>query len=306
MIKAYSGEKPYVFVSYSHKDWEDVSAIIKKLQDNLCHVWFDEGIKFGSVWNDYLAERLLKSDVILLFLSPSSVESEFVKSEINFGRNHNKKILPVYLKPVDLPVGLEFQLSTIQAIRLYDFDDNEALKRIMRSLPETVFLHTEAPFYIDNCYSFYLRTKETIVKAGINDRDVNGFQIFRIKNNDSSEEEILFEYFPTAAYGDGAQYTITLCNKICDQYFSEQENGIIILNLNARFFLSYPLTGPDFCSLMTFVIANPNGNNALVKLVDCKISTSNHEYDSNISFEELKKEVWGSGTEITKIENSMV
>lgn len=301
MIKAYNCEKQYVFVSYSHKDWQQISLLIKKLQDNLCHIWFDEGIKSGSVWNDDLAEHILKSDVILLFLSASSIESEFVKSEINFGRNHNKKILPVYLEPVDLPIGLEFQLSTIQAIHLYKFDANEALKKIIKNLPDNVFLHNETPFYIDSKYSFYVKVK----KKRVSDRNICGFKISRNSNNDPPNEQVLFEYFPTPAYGDAAQYTVTLCNKICDEYFDEKENGIIIFNINAKFNLSYPLTGPDFCALMSFVIVNPNGENPYVKLVDCKIITSDHDYDINRSFDALKKELWGSGKEIDKIKANL-
>ena len=220
MIKAYKGEKPYIFVSYSHKDWQRVSTIIKNLQDNLCHIWFDEGIESGRAWNKEIVEYLLKAEVMILFLSPSS-------------------------------------------------DENV--------LPESVFLHTETPFYIDENYSYFLKIKETLVKAMHNDKEVNGFQISHLKNDGMNEEEILFEYFPTAAYGDGAKYTVTLCDKICDKYFNEQENGIIFLNLKTTFFLSYTLTGPDFSALLTFVIVNPNGDKASVKLVDCKFATMNHD-----------------------------
>ncbi len=303
MIKAYKGEKPYIFVSYSHKDWQRVSTIIKNLQDNLCHIWFDEGIESGRAWNKEIAEYLLKAEVMVLFLSPSSVESEYVKKEINFACNHSKKILPIYLDDIILPIDLEFQLSTIQATYVNKLEEKETLKTIIKILPESVFLHTETPFYIDENYSYYLKIKETLVKAMLDDKDVNGFQISRLKNDGMNEEEILFEYFPTAAYGDGAKYTVTLCEKISDKYFNEQENGIIILNLKATFFLSYPLTGPDFSALLTFVIVNPNGDKASVKLVDCKFATTNHDYDINISAEAIKKELWGSGTEMSTLEN---
>lgn len=306
MIKAYNGNKPYVFVSYSHKDWAKVSLFIKRLQDNLCHIWFDEGIQSGSIWNEDLAEHLLKSEVVLLFLSPSSVESEFVKSEINFARNHNKNILPIYLEPVDLPIGLEFQLSTIQAIHLYNYSEDETLRKIINSLPESVFLHTETPFYIGKSYSFYLKTRTTLVPAGVNDKEICEFYISRTKNNKPNNEEVLFHYAPTPAYGDDAKYTVTLCNKISDNYFSEQENGIIVFNVNASFLLAYPLSGPDFSALMTFVLVNPEGDVAVAKLVDCKISTTNHDYDINLRFNDLKRELWGSGTELTKLEKSLI
>ena len=303
MIEAYRGERPYIFVSYSHKDWERVSVIIKNLQDNLCHVWFDEGIESGRAWNKEIAEYLLNADLMVLFLSPASVESEYVKKEINFACNHQKKILPIYLDDFVLPIDLEFQLSTIQATYIHKLDEKETTKTIIKVLPESVFLHTETPFYIDENYSYFLKIKETFVKAMLNDKDVNGFQISRLKNDGTKEEELLFEYFPTAAYGEDAKYTVTLCNKISDQYFNEQENGIIVLNVKATFLLSYPLIGPDFSGLLTFVIVNPNGDKACVKLVDCKFATTNHDYDINAGAEVIKKELWGSGTEISILEN---
>lgn len=305
MIKAYNGEHPYVFVSYSHKDWQSVSSYIGKLQDNLCHIWFDEGIKSGGEWNRDLAEHLLKSEIILLFLSPFSVESEFVKSEINFGLNHNKKILPVYLEPVELPIDLEFQISRIQAIHLENLDENSAVKKVISALPDAVFLHTEAPFYIDANYSFYLKVKESSVTSSVDEREIKGFQISRSNHNGSLAEEVLFEYFPTPAYGEDAQYTVTLCNKMCDKYFDEKENGVIVLNLDAKFYLSYPLTGPDFSALLTFVIVNPNGELCSVKLVDCKIKTSEHGYEVNRDLDTLKRELWGSGKDLSSIEGKL-
>ena len=40
----YIGEKPYIFVSYAHKDSEVVMRAIALLQQSGFRVWYDEGI----------------------------------------------------------------------------------------------------------------------------------------------------------------------------------------------------------------------------------------------------------------------
>ena len=39
--KAYQGDEPYVFVSYSHRD-PKVQEIIQEMVDNRYRVWYDE------------------------------------------------------------------------------------------------------------------------------------------------------------------------------------------------------------------------------------------------------------------------
>ena len=76
--------------------------------------------------------------------------------------------------------------------------------------------------------------------------------------------------------------------------------------MKARFLLAYPLSGPDFCALLTFIITEPNGKACSVKLIDCKVSTTDHDYDPEISSDALKKELWGTGTELENILKKMV
>ena len=45
---AYSGDEPYLFISYAHKDSERVLPVILSLQEKGFRVWYDEGIEVGS------------------------------------------------------------------------------------------------------------------------------------------------------------------------------------------------------------------------------------------------------------------
>ena len=40
--KPYKGEGKYIFVSYSHNNIDEVSALIEQLQDHGYNVWYDE------------------------------------------------------------------------------------------------------------------------------------------------------------------------------------------------------------------------------------------------------------------------
>ncbi len=56
---AYEGREPYVFVSYSHEDREDVYAEIAGLQDQGVNIWYDaSGLSAGSEWSNALAAAI--------------------------------------------------------------------------------------------------------------------------------------------------------------------------------------------------------------------------------------------------------
>ena len=60
-IEAYKGSEKYIFVSYAHKDSEQVFPIMKMLKSRGYRIWYDEGIVPGSEWTDHIAKRLNNS-----------------------------------------------------------------------------------------------------------------------------------------------------------------------------------------------------------------------------------------------------
>ncbi len=49
-FKPYEGSRPYVFISYSHRDSDRVLDIISELDRRKLRLWYDEGIPAGSDW----------------------------------------------------------------------------------------------------------------------------------------------------------------------------------------------------------------------------------------------------------------
>ena len=121
--KPYSGEKKYIFVSYSHKNNAEVHDIIKVMQEQGYRVWYDEGIDPGTEWDENIAEHIVKSDYFIAFISPQYIESTNCKDELNYARDLNKERLLVYLNDVELPSGMSMRLSRIQAIHKYKYEN---------------------------------------------------------------------------------------------------------------------------------------------------------------------------------------
>ena len=48
------------------------------------NIWYDEGIPAASEWVEEIAHAIKKSSLLVVFVSPRSVNSKYVKSEVGF------------------------------------------------------------------------------------------------------------------------------------------------------------------------------------------------------------------------------
>lgn len=126
MVPAYNGSEPYIFVSYAHKDSAEVYSTIEKLTSLGYRIWYDEGIKPGVEWPEYIAEHLDKCSLFLMFISPNSMESANCRREINFALSRSKKFLCIVLKKTEIPLGMELQLASQQSIFRYKYSSEDA------------------------------------------------------------------------------------------------------------------------------------------------------------------------------------
>lgn len=125
MIPAYEGKEPYIFVSYAHKDSPAVFRLVEQLNERGYRIWYDEGIEPGSEWPEYIANHLLGAEMVLSVLTPNAVNSVNCRREINFALSKNKPVLTIYMEDIELPVGLELQLSSQQSVLYYTYDSEE-------------------------------------------------------------------------------------------------------------------------------------------------------------------------------------
>ena len=116
MPTAYEGRKPYIFVSYAHKDKADVMRYIDALEKRGFLVWFDGGVEAGSEWPEYIANRLADSACVLAFISPNFVKSQNCRRELVLTQELEKEQLNVYIRKVELSMGMRMQLGLNQAL----------------------------------------------------------------------------------------------------------------------------------------------------------------------------------------------
>ena len=71
-------EKPYIFISYSHKNRDVVLQIIKTLYESGWKIWYDEGLTIGDRYDITLESHVKNCSAFLLFITEQSVDSHYV------------------------------------------------------------------------------------------------------------------------------------------------------------------------------------------------------------------------------------
>jgi len=119
-FQAYSGGKPYIFISYAHKDIQEVFKIIEKLNEKNIRIWYDEGIEPGNEWPEIVGAAIENCGQFLVFMSPYATNSRNVRNEINLAFNEGKEIIVVQLRKTRLSGGMKLQLGTVQFINRFE------------------------------------------------------------------------------------------------------------------------------------------------------------------------------------------
>ena len=131
VIVPYSGDLPYIFASYSHKDKDGVFAVIRLLQQRGYRVWFDEGIDPGTEWDENIAAHLEAASYMIPFFSENFFGSVNCNDELYYAREIGMDILPVYLEDVELDPGIRMRFGRKQALFYHKYaDKSQFLKKI--------------------------------------------------------------------------------------------------------------------------------------------------------------------------------
>ena len=125
-IKPYEGDKPYFFVSYSHRDSDVVLPVLQILSEEGYRFWYDEGIDPGTEWPEMIARHLENSIACISFLSPAYMESNNCRRELHYALAKNLDYVSVFVEPTQLSPGIEMQISSYLSIFSYKYTDREA------------------------------------------------------------------------------------------------------------------------------------------------------------------------------------
>jgi surface protein len=144
-VPAYQGDEPYIFVSYSHDDSDRVFPELERFHNDGFNVWYDEGIVSGEGWHGFVERALLKSSLVVFFVSDNAIESKNVRNEIFLAANENIPIILIYLEDAELREGLKLTLETAPPIRKYDLSEEKYVSNYRKEFEQFGFVTNESP-----------------------------------------------------------------------------------------------------------------------------------------------------------------
>jgi hypothetical protein len=118
------------FISYARADGEFAAKLAASLRDKGVKVWRDvDDIPAGASWDAEIQKALGQCSHLLLVATPESVQSPNVMDEVSFALNKGTTVIPIILKPCELPLR-------VHRAQWVDFQGNydDALATLLRHL----------------------------------------------------------------------------------------------------------------------------------------------------------------------------
>ena len=92
----------YIFISYSHKDFETAQKIVDALARNKLDTWIDwKSIPKGEDWLQEIYHGIEGAEAFLFLISLDSVTSKVCNQEIAHAVKNGKRILPIFIAKVN-------------------------------------------------------------------------------------------------------------------------------------------------------------------------------------------------------------
>lgn len=129
-------QKKYdVFISYSRKDFDEVSRMAEMLKKRIptLDVWFDlDGIESGDEFRDKIISAIKRSKYVLFALSLHSDQSEWTRKELTFAKGKGIKIIPVLLQDTQLE-KMDWFLFEFGGVDCIDLKDAKQVEKLVKN-----------------------------------------------------------------------------------------------------------------------------------------------------------------------------
>lgn len=142
LFKPYEGKRPYLFISYPHKQSDQVIDTIRILHEQGYRLWYDEGIPAGSDWPANIAQHMRDCEAVICFISDHFLRSQNCFSEIRAAVHLKKPILILYLEDIEPDERWKPLLQGRQVIPVLDSARNRAQAILDTSFVRRRFRHT--------------------------------------------------------------------------------------------------------------------------------------------------------------------
>lgn len=125
--KTYSGKEPYVFLRYDKADKQATYDIVNTLIDKQFRVCYDEYDSKEIEDSEWVANRMLSSQLIIFLISKRSLKNLAYRNGINYSLSKNKRVLCIYLDDEKLDDGIGMLLSNVPGVKLSSYQSVRSL-----------------------------------------------------------------------------------------------------------------------------------------------------------------------------------
>lgn len=116
-----------LFISYSRDDSSWTYEFWHRLREDTNHyVWIDQRLVPATDWWRSILEQIEVCDCFLMVMSPKAVESIYCLSELGYAVALNKPVLPLMLRPCELP-----DILRNNRVQYQDITSNPSMERVL-------------------------------------------------------------------------------------------------------------------------------------------------------------------------------
>ncbi len=133
--------KKYIYLSYTGQDKEIAEKVIlvlseqfKKLSKYRFEILTADSIPFGNDMYITMQENMSKSEIIIVIVSPSYLQSEWCLNEFTTISKDNKRIIPIVTETFSDLAKLPKDISNIKALSLINCKSEEDFSKIVSVL----------------------------------------------------------------------------------------------------------------------------------------------------------------------------
>lgn len=123
-MKPFDG-RPYVFISYSHADADEVIPVVAYMARLGYRVWHDEDLPYVNDYNEIIANAIKHCHMFLVFFSCNSVKSEYVRNELYYALDKGKQVCVAMLEECSIPDGVWLRINHINHNRRWEHASND-------------------------------------------------------------------------------------------------------------------------------------------------------------------------------------
>jgi hypothetical protein len=128
-----------VFISHSSTDEALASKVVSYLERAGLDVWYDKReIMAGDNWADKVAQGLRESDAMVVLLTPSGLESDFMRRDIDYALSQKpfkRRVVPVLVGDSFQGWSIPWIFDHLPIVSLKENETNEeGLQQIARVL----------------------------------------------------------------------------------------------------------------------------------------------------------------------------